>query len=386
MQDPEVKLPDFANVLAIAAFFLPLFSAGSLAVGQSNAGIWLGTAGNRIGMDKGIYFAKLSDNEKSISRPRLVHKLENAGWVASSPSTMMYATGKIDGKHVVVSFDGSDQSKPIQHQEIGDGGSCFITTDKTGRILMSAQYGGGSIAVFPIDEDGHLGPRSQLFEHEGGSRIVGKRQNSPHPHYVAVSPDNRFAFVPDLGLDQLIAYRIDVENQKLESAGSVDVEPGGGPRHMKFHPSGKFAFVLNEFSLAVTTFSYDAASGAMTKLHSVEALNDAEKKQNSFNSASEIRIHNSGKMVVTANRGHDSLSVFTFDAASKNLTRVQVEPIRGSWPRNFNFIANGKLLIAAGSDSNSLTLFSVDSSSNRLKYLQHKSVLVPAPICVCVVE
>ena len=382
MSKTVFKPTSFPFVSLVLMIFWTLFSGGLHAQQRKAASIWIGTAGNSIEMDEGIYRSLLSSNEQSLSRVELVHKLKGAGWVATSPSSMMYATGNIDGKPVVVSFDSADDDAPLQHQEIGDGGSCFVTTDRSGKILISAQYGGGSIAVFPINEKGRLGPRSQLFDHSGGSRVVGRRQDSPHPHYVAISPDNQFAFVPDLGLDQLVRYRIDAARQELEPAGAVDVIPGGGPRHMKFDPQGKYAFVLNELSLSVTVFKYGSESGQMTKLKTVPTLTVDEKNQNSFNSASEIRVHPNGRVVITANRGHDSMSVFRFDPDTADLKRVQVEPVRGSWPRNFNFSPSGDSLIVAGKDSNSLTMFSVNTENANIRYRQHQSVLVPAPICI----
>lgn len=383
MQSPLFKQLFPTWVPAMTLIFLMLFCCGAMSQDEAKTRVWVGTHGNQLGLEAGVYRAELFSDEDSISPPKLVRALKGAGWVAASPcSSQMYATGHVKGKAVVVSFDGADDNSSMNPQEIGDGGSCFVTTDKTGRILISAQYGGGSIAVFPIDAAGRLQPRSQLLEHQGGSRVVGNRQNSPHPHYVAISPDNRFAFVPDLGLDQLVVYRIYADKQKLEPVGSVDVEPGGGPRHMKFHPSGNYAFVLNELSMSVTTFKYETKPGRMTKLRTVPTLNQDEQNLNSFNSASEIRVHKAGAMVVTANRGHDSLSVFRFDVESGDLQRIQLESMRGSWPRNFNFSPDGNRLIAAGRDSNSLTMFAV-TDSGTLRYMQHKSAFVPAPICVC---
>lgn len=344
--------------------------------------VLFGTGGNQVGLKAGIYQATFNAKQGKLQKPELKFAMNGAGWVTQH-GDMIYSTGSVDGKPSVVAYT---QEKQINSQPIGDGGSCFVTADNTGAMLITAQYGGGSVAVFPLNKDGSIGERSQLIDHEGGSKVVEGRQNSPHPHYVSISPDNRFAFVPDLGLDKLVAYQIDVDEQKLVPHGTVDVEPGGGPRHMKFHPSRKFAFVLNELSLQVTLFAYDAEAGEMTKLQTVAALTKEEQSQNDFNSASEIRVHPSGNMVVSANRGHDSLSVFRFDASAGKLERTQLISARSTWPRNFNFTPNGDFLMAAGRDSHTVSVFKVDAKTATLRYVQHGTIFVPSPICVSIVE
>ena len=355
-------------------------------VQESNVvNVYFGTGGSNSGQPAGVYTAELDQAGVDLKRPKLLHELKGAGWVTTHPTKpILYSTGSIKGEASAVSIrlDASENESPLMNsQSIGDGGSCFLTTDHTGTMLISAQYGGGSVAVFPIESDGALGPQTQLIEHQGGSKVVKNRQNSPHPHYVAISPDNRFAFVPDLGLDQLVAYKIDLENRKLIPNGSINVVKGGGPRHMKFHPNGKFAFVLNELKLAVSVFMYETETGNMTLVDTVPALTEEEKSLQDFNSSSEIRIHPNGELVFSANRGHDSISIFKFDASHGELKRTQVAPIHGAFPRNFNISPDGKLLLAAGANSNSISLFHV-KLEGKLKHVLRGAEFVPGPICV----
>jgi 6-phosphogluconolactonase len=379
------ELSGVAMSVSTILLFLSVCLSGFLQEGPS-VDVFFGTGNNNLNAPAGVYRAILNEDSGDLERPSLVFELDGAGWVTTHPqSKVIYATGTLKGKPSVVALDvqnpGDTNLLSVQPIE-GGGGSCFLTTDQTATVLISAQYGGGSIAVFPLGNDGTIGERSQLIEHVGGSRTVPGRQDSPHPHYVAISPDNRFAFVPDLGLDQLIAYRIDLAEKKLVPHGKIDVVAGGGPRHMKFHPSGKYAFVLNELSLAVTVFQYDTESGAMQRLTTVAALTDEEKLENSFNSASEIRVHRNGKFLYSANRGHDSISIFRFNEGNAELTRIQNVPIRGSWPRNFNISPDGHFLLAAGRDSNSISMFHLNSDTGDLRYIQQGSEFVPAPICV----
>ena len=182
-------------------------------------------------------------------------------------------------------------------------------------------------------------------------------------------------------MDKVVIWKLDAATATLSPHGIGVCPPGSGPRHMKFDPTGTRIYVLNELTLSVTTFDYDKAVGTMTPVQTVEALSEATKAKEVFNSASEIRVHPSGKFVYSANRGNDTISVFRVDPATKDLSIVEVEPIRGSWPRNFNLDPTGKWLIAAGQKSNTATVFSIDQSTGELTYVR-KSVTVPSSICV----
>lgn len=269
-------------------------------------------------------------------------------------------------------------------QPIGDGGAAHLSTDRTGKVLLTAQYGGGSTALFPLAEDGRIEPRAQLAEHGSqGSGVVDGRQDVPHAHWTGTSPDNRFVFVPDLGLDKVVIWKLDLGAPRLSPHGDGECPPGSGPRHMKFHPDGDVIYVLNELSLAVTTFRYDAATGTMTPIQTVPTLCEEVKSEEMFNSASEIRVHPSGRFVYAANRGNDTITVLGVDPETKQLEVVETEPIRGAWPRNFNLDPTGKWLLAAGRDSHTVAVFSIDPDSGKLTYTR-EMIRVPSPICVLV--
>ncbi len=351
--------------------------------------VWVGTSTPRNGLSKGIYRLTFDTDKGTLSKATLAAEVANPGWVTVSPDgKRLYAAGTIHGKPSIVAYKirdwsgGADKSlELINSQPIGDGGACHVSVNPTGKFLLSAQYGGGSVAVFPLSADGKIEPRSQLIEHEGGSRVVGNRQNSPHPHWTGFDAQNKFAYVPDLGLDAVVIYRINHEDGTLESEHVAKCPPGGGPRHMKFHPDGKHAFVLNELKLAVTTFEYSASTGALKPLGTVPALTEKQKARESFNSAAEIRVHPGGKYVYSSNRGHDSISTYKVDTTNGSLTRVEVEPVRGGWPRNFNIDPSGKWLLAAGRDSNTLSVFEINQDSGELTYKRNVA-FVPSPICV----
>lgn len=347
------------------------------------ATVWVGTTTPRNGLSKGIYRLTLNSDTGRLSRAELAAEIGSPGFLAlSADGSRLYSTGSVEGKPSVAAYAVQDgKLELLNAQPIGDGGAAHVSVNAATRLVLTAQYGGGSVAVFPLNDDGGIKPRSQLFKHKGGSRVVGRRQDAPHAHWTGFGPDNRFAFVPDLGLDAVLIYRLDATTNNIFPHGRGVVPPGGGPRHMKFHPNGRFAFVLNELALSITTFAWDEEVGTLLPLATVPTLTEEQKAKESFNSAAEIRVHHSGRFVYSSNRGHDSISVFRCNADSGRLSLIEVEPVRGSWPRNFNIDPTGKWLLAAGRDSNTLAVFSIDQDSGELKYIR-STAFVPTPICV----
>ncbi len=375
------------RVVGLAAC-LSLLSACCL-VGDCSAGeldVWIGTTTPNNGLSKGIYHAKLNTESGKLTRPQLAAETNNPGFLTLHPNgEVLYSTGTIDGEPSVVAFLVNRQNDRTglslkNSQPTGDGGSAHIATDRTGKVLLSAQYSRGSTAIYPLADDGSIGAQSRLIKHKGGSG-VRSRQDKPHAHWVGTSPDNRFVFVPDLGMDKVVVYRLDAKRADLAPHGFGRLPPGAGPRHMKFHTGGKFIYVLNELGVSVTAFAYDAQKGSMAVLQTISTLSEQEKAKERFVTASEIRMHPSGKFVYAANRRHDTITAMRVDQDSGKLTLIECEPVRGSWPRNFNVDPTGKWLLAAGRDSNSIAVFAIDSETGELTFTG-SSVMVPTPICV----
>ena len=347
--------------------------------------VWIGTG--RGNNSKGIYHATLNSETGKLSETTLAAEMSGPGFLAMHPSkSHLYAVGSLGGEPSVAAFkirgrDGNASLTLANSVEIGDGGAAHVGVHPTGKMLLTAQYGGGSVAAFRLKSDGSLDRRTQIIEHEGGSRVFPGRQDSPHPHWTGFSPDGAFAFVPDLGLDQVKIYRVDADNAQITSHGKAELPPGGGPRHMKFHPSGRWVYVLNELSLSVTVFDYDTSNGTM---NSKQTLNTVPKEQlvkEQFKSASEIRVHPNGRFVYTANRGHDTITVFRVNVDDGTLNVVERENVRGATPRNFNLDPSAKWLLAACQQSHTLASFAVDQTTGELSFNQ-SIVSTPAPICV----
>ena len=223
--------------------------------------VWIGTTQHEQTESKGIYHARFDAERGRLSTPMLAAEIESPGFLTLDPTgKILYATGRQHKSDSLSAYRIERMNQAtrlvlLNSQPIGAGGAAHLATDRAGRLLLSAQYGGSSVAVFALQEDGSLGKRLQLAKHKGGAGVVADRQEAPHPHWVGTSPDNRFVFVPDLGLDAVVIYRLDADAiPPLTPAGHAVAPPGAGPRHMKFHPNGKFVYLLKELALPVTAF------------------------------------------------------------------------------------------------------------------------------------
>lgn len=372
-----MNLPAYCFVAVVCS--IPLQASAQL------LDVWIGTG--RANNSKGIYHATLNSETGKLSETTLAAEMSGPGFLAMHPNkSHLYAVGSLDGKPSVAAFRirgrGGDASLALANSlEIGDGGAAHVGVHPTGKMLLTAQYGGGSVAAFRLKSDGSLDMRTQIIEHEGGSRAFPGRQDSPHPHWTGFSPDGTFAFVPDLGLDQVVIYRVDADNAQISAHGKAELPPGGGPRHMKFHPSGRWVYVLNELSLSVTVFDYDATKGSMSPKQTLNTVPKEQLVKEQFKSASEIRVHPNGRFVYTANRGHDTITVFRVNAQDGMLNVVERENVRGATPRNFNLDPTARWLLAAGQQSHTLASFAVDQTTGELAF-NRSIVSTPAPICV----
>jgi 6-phosphogluconolactonase len=256
---------------------------------------------------------------------------------------------------------------------------CYIAFDKTGKYALVANYTGGSVAVFPVQTDGHIGESSAFVQHAGSS-INRERQEGPHAHWIETTPDNRFAIAVDLGLDELLIYRFDAKNGSLtpNNPPYAKLDPGAGPRHLAFHPNGKFVYVVNELQSSITAFAYDASHGGLRKLKTVSTL---PKNFSGSNDTAEIKVHPSGKFLFASNRGHDTIAVFSIDSKTGTLTLADHFSTQGKTPRNFEIDPSGKFLFVANQDTNNIAVFQIDSNTGRLTVTK-RTIQVPSPVCL----
>jgi 6-phosphogluconolactonase len=266
----------------------------------------------------------------------------------------------------------------LNQQSSGGVGPCHLAVDPTGKCLLVANYGDGSIAALPIRVDGTLGGPATRIVHQGSSVNPG-RQAGPHAHFIIPDPANRFALTCDLGLDQVLVYRLDAVESTLAANDPpfAAVKPGSGPRHLAFHPSGRFVFLINEMSATLVAFAYDAGRGTLKELQTLSTL---PENFTGTKSGAEVQVHPSGKFVYGSNRGHDSIAVFGFDPGSGRLTFLECQSTQGKAPRHFALDPTGQWLLAENQDSDSIVVFRVDGRTGRLSPTG-QTVSVGAPVC-----
>lgn len=364
--------------LPVIFLILPLWCAAE------TIDVFFGTIGK---IARGIYYASFDTETGRLSEAKLVAQIASPGFLAmDSENEFLYSTGVRDkmDRYCVAAYKIEENGKLdyLNSRATGDGMSAHLAVHPSNKFLLTAQYGGGSVSVFPIKPDGSLGNKSQHFEHKGGSNVVAARQDKPYPHWTGFSPDGAFAFVPDLGLDQIVIYRVDPLNASISKHGLVQTLPGGGPRHMRFSVGGKYIYLLQELNLSVSTFAFDPETGTAALQSTAQALSEEAKSRQNFNSSSEILVHPNGKFVYSANRGDDSITLYWADPQTGRLKAKQVENIRGAFPRNINLDPEGKWLLAGGQHSNTVSVFAVDQESGHLIHQMGKGINVPQPTCI----
>jgi 6-phosphogluconolactonase len=353
-------------------------------IGSSNSLLFIGTNGKGA---EGIYRSHFNESNGWATAPTLAAKIDTPNFLTLHPTKpIIYAVAKWRKVAGVVGyqFDENGNLDEFTRLESPDGLGCHITVHPSGQFLLTAQYGGGSVACFSLKQTGEL-LDVQVYPHAGGSGVVPNRQKSPHPHWCGFSPCGKFALVPDLGLDQIVTYRIKYNPLELIPHSKIDSLPGGGPRHMKFSTDGKYIYLLDELSLVIETFLWEPSQGQATRTSSIPTLTEEEKLCESFNSAAEIRVHPSGKWVYSSNRGHDSVSVFE-TASNGNLQNIQKQPVRGAFPRNFTLNQKGTWLLAAGQDSNTVSSHRINQETGKLTYQRGSIFNVPNPTCLLFIE
>ncbi len=242
---------------------------------------------------------------------------------------------------------------------------CHLMLHKDQKLLFLANYLGGSIGLFALHEDGSLKKMTDKIQHEGkgtgGTRM--DRQERPHPHAVFLDPNHRFAIVPDLGLDKILVYLVDTDQEKLELHDQIQLQQTAGPRHFAFHPSGNFAFSINELDSTITAFSYDDQAGKLTPIQTISTLPKDFKGESD---CADIHIDPTGQFIYGSNRGHDSIAVFSIDSMNGYLTRIDCTATQGKTPRNFAISPDGAFLFAANQDSNSVVVFHRNQLTGKL--------------------
>jgi 6-phosphogluconolactonase len=340
------------------------------------------------GKSKGIYRSELDLATGKLSQPGLAAETANPSFLAVHPNhRFLYAvgeTGDFGGKKsgAVSAFaldPKSGELKALNQKPSSGTGPCHLVVDRQGKNVLVANYGGGSAAVLHLEDDGRLGERTAFSQHTGKGADPA-RQETPHAHSINLDAANRFAFVADLGLDQVFVYRFDADKGSLarNEPPSVSLAPRSGPRHFAFHPDGRHAYVINEMANTVTAMKYDAEKGVLKSIQTVSTLPEGYKKPTW---TAEVQVHPSGKFLYGSNRGQDSIAIFLIDEKTGELTPAGRQGSGIKTPRNFGIDPTGQFLLAANQDDDSVLVFRIDAKTGALEATGEK-VEVTKPVCV----
>ncbi len=356
------------------------------AQGAKPARVYIGTyTGAR---SQGIYTAQFDAETGRLSTLALAAECRNPTFLALSPNgRVLYAANEIgnfagqpSGAVSAFSIDRETGKLTLLNQQPSAGsGPCHVSVDTTGRCVLVANYGSGSVAAFKVGSDGRFsGPGFQVQHH--GSSINAQRQEGPHAHFITADPADRFVLACDLGLDQVLVYRLDPRQATLKpnDPPAAPVPPGAGPRHLAFHPDGHWVYVINELNSTVSSFEYASHQGTLTPLATVSTLPEVFQGRNS---CAEIVVHPSGKFLYGSNRGDDSIALFSIDPKTGKAGFVSRQSTRGKTPRHFALDPTGRWLLAENQDSNDIFVFRVDRATGRLEPVGDRTE-VGSPVCL----
>jgi 6-phosphogluconolactonase len=340
---------------------------------EGNMLVYIGTY--TVPKSKGIYVSRLDMEKGTLSPAELAAESPSPSFLAVHPTEKyLYAvnetntfTDETGGVSAFAIDRATGKLQALGQQSSEGAGPAHLTVDKSGRNILVANYGGGSVAVLPINaKDGKLKSGSSFVQHKGHS-VNPNRQKEPHAHSITTDPSGRFVYVADLGLDWIVIYQLDERKGllTLNEPPNAKVEPGAGPRHFSVHQSGRYGYVINELNCTITTFTRDTNSGGLKELETVSALPPNVQMQNGFSGA-ELELHPSGRYLYTSIRGHNSIAVFSIDQNTGRLTYVESTPTQGNTPRGFGIDPTGKYLLAGNQNSDTLVVFRIDSATGKL--------------------
>jgi 6-phosphogluconolactonase len=336
-----------------------------------------------VGSSKCIHRLEFDPATGKLTNRETAADVSNPSFIAIHPNgKFLYSVAEI-GKGGVVAFaidPKSGKLTKLNEQSSGGNGPCHINVDRTGKNVLVANYGSGSVNVLPIGDDGKLKEGTGFVQHQGKSINPGN-QEGPHAHSINLSKDNRFAIVADLGIDKLLVYKFDADKGTLtpNDPPYYATAPGAGPRHFAWHPTAPMAFEINEINSTLSSLSYDAEKGTFQTLKTVSTLPTDYKGRH--NSTAEVVVHPNGKFVYGSNRGHDSIAAFKLDEKTGDLTFIGHATEGIKEPRNFNIDPTGQYMIVGSQKADKIVVFKIDLETGALKPTG-EIVDAGTPICI----
>jgi 6-phosphogluconolactonase len=348
-----------------------------------NIRFYVGSSGSQ---EHSIFLCELDTESQTFAVLDSFSGAAGASYLAPSPGfDFLFAISQDlaepEKKHATVtSFAVSPDTQGlsvINSQSSEGSGICHIHASRDGKFLFAANYGSGHVTALPVNPEGEIQPATSVVI-GAGSGPVTNRQEGPHAHQVMLDPSQKFLLVPDLGTDQVMIYTFDAQSGQLAPHAAqpfFSLAPGAGPRHLAFHPDGRFLYVVNELNSTLTACSWDSATGRMQEINTVPTV---EKDHEGMKYPAAVRVHPDGLYVYASTRGENScISVFRIGKEG-SVERIQVMEQVPSWPRDFNLDPSGRYLISAGERSNDIRLYTIDPGSGMLTKTVC-SVELPAP-------
>jgi 6-phosphogluconolactonase len=372
----------FLKAGGIAVF--GVLASRSLAWSNQVPMIYIGTYTS--GKSEGIYGYQFDPQSGALTRVNSI-KSTNPSFLAIDRSKRyLYAVnevgeylGKPSGGVSAYVIERPNLNLRLLNEQATQGADpCHLSVDSKRKVLLVANYTGGNVSVLPIRPDGTLGMVMDVKQHEGSG--PKEQQKGPHAHCIMLDRNERYAFASDLGIDKVMIYRFDRATGKLRPAQQpfAELKSGAGPRHLTFHPNGKYFYVIDELDSTMTVFGYDERNGTLTHIDTVSTL-PSDFSGTSY--CADVHVSQSGKFLYGSNRGHNSIVVFEIDPRTGKLKLVQHISTAGDWPRNFTIDPSGAFLLVANQRSDNVVTFSIDPGTGQLKPTGHNES-IPSPVCL----
>jgi len=369
--------------MRLFSFILFLFIA-TTAAAQKNYYLLVGTYTK--GKSTGIHVYDFDRKDGSV---KIVDSVQtpNPSYLAVAPDQkFVYAVsetqrGNFSGKIRSFSFDKKTGKLNFINEEpsVGDN-PCYIIVDKTGKWVIVANYTSGTLAVLPIKNDGNLGEAVSSIQHRGHG-VNPQRQEGPHVHSTVLSPDNKYLFVQDLGIDKIIIYSFNDKTGAIARKDSVKLQDGSGPRHFTFHPNKKWAYLVQEMGGTVTAFDYQQG-----RLNNIQTISTLPPNFNQFFTGADVHISNDGRFLYASTRDSANIiTIFKINQETGKLSVAGYQPTLGKTPRNFNFDPSGDYLLVANQNSDDIVIFKINHQTGLLTDTGNR-IDVGNPVCIKWIE
>ncbi len=384
---------DFVKLAGLGIVGAPLANSlrGQQSGNQKSAEmlVYVGTYTSGKSRGEGIYILKLDlasgaltpyKTVTNVVEPSFLAIDKNRKFLFAVNETVEYAKEKTGAVSAFAINQNTGELKFLNKQPSLGGAPCHVSVSDNGKFVLVANYVGGNVAVLPVLKNGELGAALDLKQHAGSGANL-ERQEAAHAHSIILDGQNKFAFANDLGVDKVMIYQFDQSAGKLIANPAqpfYQTKPGAGPRHFKFHPNGKFAFIINELDATVSSLDYNAKQGTLKEIQTAPTL---PADFTNANSCADIHVAPNGKFLYGSNRGHDSIVSYRIDEKSGKLRYVEHTATGGNTPRNFAIDPTGKFLLAANQNSDSIVVFRIDEQTGKLSRTRNGAA-VGSPVCL----